>query len=141
MPLQRVSPGEPAPDAPRGESAQETSVGRAGLQPLRSKDLLRKPVEQRPPAGERFLGACPTRRAEKVALGQATEPALELVPVSLAFLELREPEPLLAGLAADLVLEALDAVEDLLVLGVAGRIEPGDQFLLPGRARRRRLEQ
>ena len=77
-------------------------------------------IEQFSPPGERCLGAGATFGAEEVAFGQASEPALQLLPVGLALLELREPEALLACLPADLVLEALDAVEDLVVLGVAG---------------------
>ena len=110
-------------------------VGRVRFEPFPSVDLLGEPVEDLAPAGEHLLGARPPRCAEEVTLGQARDPALELLPIGLALLELGEPEPLLARLATNLVLEAFDTVDDLLVLGVAGGVEVGDEILLPRQAR------
>jgi hypothetical protein len=71
-----------------------------------------------------------TRCAEEVADSNALPPALELLPVSLDILELRERELPLAALARDLVLEALDVLDDFGVLLVASGIEVA--FYEPG---------
>ena len=124
---------------PVGE--QPPAPGPSRSRPSCAVDLAGEAVEELAAPRQRLLGRRPPGRPEEVALDEPGEPAPQLLPVGLALLELGEPEPLLARLAPDLVLEPLDALHDLVVLGVAGGVEARHELGLPGRARRGRLEQ